>query len=541
MRSVVSVDPNDIEARLGLAQFLAQMRSPEAAEQALEAFVAESPEQWELQTALGRLYEATGKPDAAIDVYQKVAVGDPKSREGLAARVRVAALSINKGEMEKGVAGINAVLQDAPDNAEALLIRAGLRVRDRQFDDAVADIRTVLRKEPENQRAMLLLARTHTLAGETVLAKDAYRRLLAADPQNADAPRELAVLEATGKNFDGAEEILRQRLKVEPGDVDSAARLVDLLASQKAWPEAEAEARRIAELPEGKAVGALQLGRVYRAQEKNAEAVTAFREALAASPRWTLALEGLVSTLNAMGRRDEALATLREYIDANPEDLSARFLEGGVRARGGDTEAAEKIFNEIVNEKPQASLAWAALAGLSSDDPAKRIEAYRRGLAANPGNAELGLLLGTEYEQAGRFDEAIAHYQELLAANPALDVAANNLASLLLDYRADAASHAQALELAKRLESNANPAVLDTVGWAYYRSGQYARAVSFLERAVAGAGQVPVLRYHLGMAYLASDNPAGARQELQQALSLAKADFPGIEEARATLKRLEQE
>ena len=39
--------------------------------------------------------------------------------------------------------------------------------------------------------------------------------------------------------------------------------------------------------------------------------------------------------------------------------------------------------------------------------------------------------------------------------------------------------------------------------------------MQYLERAVAGAGQVPLLRYHLGMAYLANNNTAGARQELQ--------------------------
>jgi tetratricopeptide (TPR) repeat protein len=385
---------------------------------------------------------------------------------------------------------------------------------------------------------MLLLARTHALMADRVLAKDAYRRLLAADPKNADAPRELAVLEALDKNMEGAEDVLRQRLKLEPGDLDAASRLVDLLGSQKAWGEAEAEARRIAALPEDKGIGQFQLARLLRAQKKNAEAAEAYRKALEKNPDLVLALEGRASTLTELGRRDEALAEIQAYRQQHPDDLSAKFLQGGVLARKGDTEAAEKIFNEIVGQKPDASMAWAALAGLNRDDPAKRIEAYKRGLAANPGNAELGLLLGTELEQAKRHDEAIAHYQELLTVNPKIEVASNNLASLLLDYRSDAASYAQALEIAKKLESATNPAVLDTVGWAYYRNKDYPRAVQFLERAVAGAGQVPLLRYHLGMAYLANNNPAGAKQELQQAVNTTKTDFPGLDEAKATLKRM---
>jgi tetratricopeptide (TPR) repeat protein len=312
---------------------------------------------------------------------------------------------------------------------------------------------------------------------------------------------------------------------------------VQLLIANKSLDEAETEARRLAALPDNRGAGQFELGRVFRAQKKNGEAAAAFRRALEQNPEWGLPLEGLVATLVDMGRRDEAMAVLRDYLAKYPDNLAAKFLQGGVLARGGEKDQAQKIFEEIAAARPDASLAWVAMAGLNRDDPAKRIEAYQRGLAANPGDGQLGLLLGTELEQAGRRDEAIAHYEQLLAANPTLDIAANNLAALLLDYRSDAASYQKALSLAKRFDTVTNPALLDTLGWAYYRTGDYPRAVQYLERAVAGAG-VPLLRYHLGMAYLASQNSNGAKQELKQAVEEAKGDFPGLEEARRTLAKL---
>lgn len=537
MRGVVALDPEDVEARLGFTQFLGQMRSPEAAEQALEAFVAEDPDQPQLRLALGQLYEALGKPDAALSAYQELAKRDPKSKPGLSARVRVAALGLAKGELEQGRTLINGVLADEPNNADALLIRAGLRVNDKQYDDAIADVRTVLRQEPENARAMLLMARTHSLMGDKVLAKDAYRRLISADPRNAEGPRELAILEVADKNFDAAERVLREHLKQSPTDLDAGVRLVELLGQQKKWGQAETEAKRIAALPDDRGLGYFQLARVLRGQDKNAEAADAFRKALDRNPQWTLALEGLVGTLNAMGRKDEAMKALQAFQVVNPKDLSAKYLEGGVRAQAGDKVSAERIFKEIVSAEPKASMAWVALAGINADNPEARIDAYRRGLAANPGNAELGLLLGSELERERRFDEAISHYEELLKANPRIDVASNNLASLLLDYRSDAASWTRALEIARPLEANDNPAVLDTVGWAYYRNKDYPRAVGFLERAVAAAGQVPQLRYHLGMAYLATGNKAGAKQELERAVA-GPGEYPGLAEAKAALAGL---
>ena len=142
------------------------------------------------------------------------------------------------------------------------------------------------------------------------------------------------------------------------------------------------------------------------------------------------------------------------------------------------------------------------------------------------------MLLGTELELAERREDAIKLYEKLLKTNPKAEPAINNLAALLLDYRTDKASWARALELAKTLETAENPAVLDTLGWAHYRNGQYAEAVSVLERVVAKAGQFPIFHYHLGMAYVATGNKVGAKQELKRAVDEAQSDYPGLEEAR---------
>ena len=114
----------------------------------------------------------------------------------------------------------------------------------------------------------------------------------------------------------------------------------------------------------------------------------------------------------------------------------------------------------------------------------------------------------------------------------------NNLAALLLDYRFDAADHVRALDLARRFEISDEAALLDTLGWAYYRNSDYMNATRFLKKAVAKNDKVGLLHYHLGMALLKVNRLEDGRNALEQSLSLAENDFPGIEEARATLKQL---
>ena len=538
LRAVIALDPTDVQARLGLTQFLLQARDAGAAERTLEAFVAESPNALPLRLALARLYETDKKPDQALKTYMDLAKKDPKSTEGITARVRLGALKIGQKKMDEGRAEIEAVLKDAPDNADALLIRAGLRVIDKQYNEAVADVRTVLRKEPKNGRALLLQARTHMLMGERMLAKDAYRRLIDVDPRNAEGPIELAKLEGEDGNPQAGEAILRKRLEVDSKDWAAMGGLVDQLMAQKNFSQAEETARHMITVNDEKGIAHYELARALQAQNKSADALAAFDRALEKSPEWNLPLEGKVITLANAGKTGEAISYLNDYLKKYPASLSAKFLLGGMKIRSGDVAAGRKIFDDIVAAKPDARVVWMTMAGIPGTTDQQRIEVYQRALKAMPGDAEVAMVLGNQYEAAGRFDEAISHYDSTLKAYPKLDLIANNLASLLLDYRTDAASHAKALELVKRFDKATNPFLLDTLGWAYYRNGDYANAVPYLERGVAAAGDAPVLRYHLGMAYLAAKNNAGAKQELTKAVENVKGKYPGIDEARATLKRL---
>jgi tetratricopeptide (TPR) repeat protein len=165
---------------------------------------------------------------------------------------------------------------------------------------------------------------------------------------------------------------------------------------------------------------------------------------------------------------------------------------------------------------------------------------YERALRLIPGQPQLTASLGQAYEHAGRIDAAIAVYEALIEGSPNNPAAINNLAALLLDYRTDEGSFQRALRLVSDFENSQDPAFLDTLGWAYYRLGEHEQAIFFLERAASNARRIPVLRYHLGMAYFAADNRYAARRELHEAITLAKTKFTGFDEAQTVLAKLQE-
>ncbi|MDP2322942.1 MAG: tetratricopeptide repeat protein, partial [Gammaproteobacteria bacterium] len=454
-----------------------------------------------------------------------------------AARNRMAALDIRAGKLDEGRAVIDGILVDAPDNANALLLRSGLRFAENKFDDSIADLRLVLRKEADNDRALLLLAQAYVRKNELVLAKDSYRRLLEVAPESPDGLHQLAVLYTANKEYSEAEALFRKRLEKQPDDLLASGRLVEVLMAQGQPAKAEAEARRMAALTNQTGVGDFSLGRVLAQKQDFNASADAFRKSVAAREGDPLPLEGLVRSLLAAGKKGEAISALNQQAAGGQNQLFAKYLLGGIYGQDGDQAKAERYLEDVVREKPDSIAAWGSLAGLYKDRDT-RIAVYQRALKAVPGSPDLTMLLASEYEQGSRFDDAMLLYEGLLKADPKYELAINNLAALLLDRRTDKASHARALTLAQALAGNENPAMLDTLGWAHYRAGQFAEAVSVLERVVAKVGDFPVFRYHLGMAYFATGNSVGAKQELTKATEKVEGDYPGLAEARATLEKL---
>lgn len=539
LKRLTELDPHDADMQLGYVQFLATQRDAAKAEAALKTFIGENPDAGKLRLALGQLYEGSNRADDARKIYDELGQKDPKSADGLAARNRVAALDIRAGKLDQGRNEISAILKDAPDDASALLLRSGLDFADQKFDDAIADLRLVLRKEPKNARALLLLAQTYVRKNDAVLAKDAYRRLLDIAPDSPEGLEQLAALYVAGKEYSDAEELLRKRLAKQPDDLVASGRLVEVLMAEGNTAKAEEEARRMTALKNQAGVGDFSLGRVLAQKKDFNAAADAFSKAVKARGGDPLPLEGLVRSLLAAGKQSEAVNVLNQQLQDSQNELLAKYMLGGIYGQDGDTAKAEKYFNDILKAKPDSVIAWASLAGLYPDR-AKRIDVYQRALKSVPqGNPQINMLLATEYEQAGRYDDAITAYEAILKAQADYEPAVNNLAALLLDQKSDKASHERALKLALGLARSDNPAMLDTLGWAQYRAGRYTDAVSVLERVVAKAGNFPVFRYHLGMAYLGAGNSVGARQQLAEAVK-GDQDYPGRDEARTELAKLQK-
>jgi tetratricopeptide (TPR) repeat protein len=252
-------------------------------------------------------------------------------------------------------------------------------------------------------------------------------------------------------------------------------------------------------------------------------------------------LRGLIGSLTLTNQLDAAGRELEQFLRDNPGNgpaaADARVLLAGNLLRRGQHEAARAAAEQARAAAPRDPRAYIVLASTWPDDPAARERILLEGIESNPAAIELWQLLGSDHQRNGRIDDAIALYERGLRAQPGQPLLANNLASLLLDARTDEASLKRALDLSLPFGDGREAVGLDTLGWAHYRLGDFPKAVQFLERALALESANPIIHFHLGMAYKAMNNAAGATQHLEKSLAAGDA-FPGAREARAALDEL---
>ncbi|MGB5830508.1 MAG: tetratricopeptide repeat protein, partial [Thiohalocapsa sp.] len=263
-----------------------------------------------------------------------------------------------------------------------------------------------------------------------------------------------------------------------------------------------------------------------------------FETALAKNPKAAEPLVALARSYLALQQPELAQARLEQLLAEHADNVVAINLLGDVYTTMGKQGDARKQYASAIERAPGSSRAYQRLAQLQMADGQQQaaMATLEEGLEPTKRNGLLLLTLGMLRQQAGNDEGAVKTYEEVIERFPQADLAANNLAMLLVARGADNPEDlARALTLTERLASSDQAAFLDTAGWVQYLSGNYDGAVSLLEKARDSADPTPERQYHLGMAYLKVGRTDEGKRLLASAVEAGTA-FQGVDEARAVLE-----
>jgi len=267
--------------------------------------------------------------------------------------------------------------------------------------------------------------------------------------------------------------------------------LASALQQEESLDSALAYARMAGHLRPGSDFIALLIGDVFEAQGRSDQAIQAYRQVAADSPlSWSARLRIAVN-LDGMGRTEEAVQTLSTMAAERPERTDALVTLGDVQ-RGQEN-------------WPGAIAAYdGALQRIGSPDARHWRILYARGIA---------------HERARDWPKAEADFLKALELEPEHPFVLNYLGYTWVD-RGEHLDEALGM-IERAVDQRPNDGfIVDSLGWAHYRLGDYHEAVRQLERAVELQPDDPTINDHLGDALWQVGRVSEARFQWRRALTL---------------------
>ncbi|WP_062204666.1 tetratricopeptide repeat protein [Aureimonas sp. AU12] len=189
-------------------------------------------------------------------------------------------------------------------------------------------------------------------------------------------------------------------------------------------------------------------------------------------------------------RKTEAKAHLRTAVADYPDDLQAHLAFA-------DVLAADKEYGEAVG------LLDRAIELAPPEGPNNWNIYYQRGIA---------------FERLKQWDKAEPDFKKALELSPDQPQVLNYLGYSWVDMNRNLDEGLQMIRTAVDLRPN-DGYIIDSLGWAYYRLGNYPDAVTQLERAVLITPADPTINDHLGDAYWRVGRDREARFQWSRALT----------------------
>ena len=501
------------------------------------------------ELALGRLGEA----EQDIREYLKDYPDEPG---GVLAD---AELLLIRNQLDAARQRLTRVLELDPDNARAYYLRGRIGIDQRSYQAARSDLLRAKELLPLgfNLNHRLDIVRLCELTGEADLAEAELREML---PINRGESRvvemRLIDLLVRGRQLEKAQSFVNELTTRDPDQAYWPYQLGKLLMMRQEYSAAARAIQTAVDMLEQQeeqidpAVVQELLTALTRANRPS-EAVHVYEtlDAELTTPRTSVVVAEAYLDLR---QRDTGMALIDQAVMAVAAGQVSDFddlrfiIDRATRLLGKEEGLALTRRALAVAEDPTAKLSLRGTLArhLSSEsDQARRTESMelaeaviKEAPAGHLLQLEAMLVKGLLETESGQPKQAVETYEAVVRVvhereGQLSDVnyrrsylqALNNLAYLLAD---ELGRPAEALPYAERLYefSSETAAILDTVGWIYFKNGRNTRAEAVFLDALRVAPNNVATRYHLGQLYAETGRRQSAERAFQQALQVARQD-----------------
>lgn len=309
--------------------------------------------------------------------------------------------------------------------------------------------------------------------------------------------------------------------------------LADLKANESLQP-------LVHDAKEGAAEALYGLGSAGSRQGDELPALVYLRLSLYLRPSNDLTAVTLASLFEQLKQGDQVIAAYQMVSASSPLKLGADIQIALELDSMGKTDEATQRLTQIIAARPHDVETLSALAELQRSAK-KYVEAaatYDQAIAAvaipQRDNWTLFYFRGICYERSNQWPKAEADFKKALELNPDQPMVLNYLGYSWVDKGLNLEEAFKMLRRAVELQPN-DGYIVDSLGWAHFKLGQYQEAAQTLEKAIDLKPADPVLNDHLGDAYWRINRRTEAHFQWNHARDMG----PDPEDLPAILKKIE--
>ena len=504
--SIVKIEPKNSENHLLLGRLYILNKDLVKAEAEFKTAIKLDPNSEEAVTNVAYLYNEEGDSKRAVEILTSV----PENAR--TAKI-YSALGYTFEQLKDYKKAIEAYRQSITldrDNLDAMRGLAQNLVNDNQIDAALQQYTAIQEADPEDPQAALRIAEIYRHQGKFDLAMENLKKAEAMVQDSLEVPyNEALVLEAQGK-FDEAADVLQKLLvrtnrpdnNYSAGERNNRALFLERLGNiyrEESRPLLAMETfHKIVELGGDDASrGYQELIDAYREQKQWSDATRVAREAVNKLPNDRGLKLMLATQLADEGKGDEGVQVAKSLLKGGAEDQETYV-------------GLSQIYTRLKRWK-EAEDALAQAEKLSTRNEQKEYVIF---------------LQGAVYERQKKYDQAEQMFRQVLTQDPNNTMTLNYLGYMLADRNVRLEEALTLIKKALVLDPQ-NGAYLDSLGWAYFRLGNYDQAEENLRKAADKTPNDATIQDHLGELYAKTGRLKLAAAHWERALDEWNKSVPG--------------
>ena len=432
----------------------------------------------------GDLYALTGNDDLAVENYRKILNMEPDNQR---IRLLLTTILVRAHHLQEALDQLNMLIQENPELVVAHYYRGRIHLEMNRYTEAEKALGDALRLNERLEPALFDMATLYQMTDREGDAVRTYEKLVELYPDNIPARERLVALYSKQGLKEKSEGQVKEIQKHStPGEPERQAlgliylrqgRIEDSIAELEmivnAWPDDDKSR--------------YYLATAYEEKNDIESALKHFRGIPSESKYFINAQIHIAHLLTTKENFDEAIQVLENAMTLGEEKIELYLMVASVYE-------AKEAYD-------------------------KAIAAIREGLKLDDRNIDLIFRLGILLDKTGAKDASIEQMQKVLRIDPNHADALNYIGYTYAEQgiRLDEAMALIKKALGIRPESGY---IMDSLGWVYYKKGDYDKAIRHLENAVKLTPDDPTINEHLGDAYLKMKDYKNALTYYQKALSL---------------------